>query len=62
MFYALFTLIGIVVVARFLFTLLFPVLSMRIRLAFIVRSFAKLAEQQADRVERATNARTWSSR
>lgn len=62
MFYALFALIGIVVVARFLFTLLFPVLSMRIRLAFIVRSFAKLAEQQADRVERATNARTWSRR
>ena len=59
MFYALFAVIGIgiVVVARFLFTLLFPVLSMRIRLAFLIRSLAKLVEHQADRVEPATHTR-----
>ena len=60
MFYALFAVIGIVVVARFLFTLLFPVLSIRIRLAFLIRSLAKLAEHQADRVERAYDAQTRS--
>ena len=60
MFYALFAVIGIVVVARFLFTLLFPVLSIRIRLAFLIRSIAKLAEHQADRVERAYDTRSRS--
>ena len=60
MIYAVFALIGMFVVARLLFSVLFPVTSMRIRLALMVRSLARLAEHQAHRVERAYDAQSRS--